>query len=173
MFMKSTKTFLFALALAFSPAAVISTLHAADSLGALVEQHGLSWIIGKWEAKTENGDALKVEYEWCLDKHAIRVKFSMPDRETEGLIGLKPGTSEAMYVGLDSKGGGTMGKWVEFNDHPTLKVKHKSADDQENSMASEHVKVDDDTMKVILHKVDDAGEIDSAALVEITFTRKK
>lgn len=139
----------------------------ASPLSDLMEQHEVSWMIGSWSA----GDGrVKVSYEWRVDKNAIAVKFEAGDRSAEGMIALKPGTEQAHYMAVDNKGGISKGEWVESNGNPALKVTRSGADGEAKTIA-EHIKVDDKTMKVRVHKQDDSGN-PGELMMELEFKKQ-
>ncbi len=142
----------------------------AESLSEMAASAGVDWMIGKWA--TEDGN-VSIAYTWKLDKNAIGVTFKMGDRESEGLIMHKPGTKDVLYGAADNKGGMTTGKWIEYNEHPTLISTLIQADGTERKMAAEHVKTDDDTMTVKLYAVGDDGKPDASQSRDVVFKRQK
>jgi hypothetical protein len=141
----------------------------ASPLSDLVEKHGLSWMVGKWE--TAGGEA-SLAYEWRVEKNVLAVAFSAGERESEGMIALKPGSTEAKYMAVDSKGSVSHGGWSEHNGNPLLKTTTMTAEGESRTMAVEHIKVDADTMKVVVYKTDSSGTIGDQ-LMEAEFIRKK
>jgi hypothetical protein len=152
----------------FAALALGSSL-SASPLADLIEQNDLGWMIGKWE--TAGGEA-SLSYDWRVSKHAIAVTFSAGERQSEGMIALKPGSQEANYMAVDSKGGVTSGKWAEHNGNPTLKATMRNAEGDTRGTAVEHIRVDADTMKVVVYKLDSSGEI-GEQVMEAEFIRKK
>ncbi len=140
----------------------------ASPLSDSLEESGVTWMIGSWA--TADG-AVKVTYEWRLDRHAIGVKFSGGGRDAEGMIVLKPGSKQAMYVAADSNGGVSKGAWSEYQGHPLLKTTYSTAD-KELKTATEHIKVSADTMAVKLYKQNDSGE-PGEVMLELEFNRVK
>jgi hypothetical protein len=125
----------------------------ASPLADALKEHNLNWLLGKW-----GNDNVHISYEWKLDQQAIGVKFNSAERNAEGMIVLKPGTTEALYGAVDNQGGVSQGKWVEYNHHATLKVKHTDATGTTSGMAIEHFQGAGNTMKIIIHKTDSHGE---------------
>lgn len=143
----------------------------AETLAELAAAGGTEWMIGSWA--TEDGN-VSISYTWKLDKHAVAVAFKMGERESEGMIALKPGTKEAHYTAVDNKGTTTTGQWKEFHDHPTLFSTATKEDGTEVKMAVEHIKTDEDTMTVKLYQVGADGNPDeSNSPREVVFKRKK
>ena len=141
----------------------------ADSLGEKAAKAGTDWMIGKWA--TEDGK-VTISYTWKLDKNAVAVAFKLGDRETEGMIQLKPGTEKAVYNAADNKGGMTTGEWIAYNDHPTLVSTHTDTEGKEMKMAAEHIKTDDTTMTVKLYRVDGAGKPEGDPVREVVFKKQ-
>jgi hypothetical protein len=142
----------------------------AETLAEAAAAAGTDWMIGSWA--TEDGNA-SVSYTWKLDNYAIGVLLKVGDRQAEGMIARKPGTDEILYVAADNKGGLSKGKWIEFNDNPTLVSSHTDAEGKERKMAAEHVKTDADTMTVKLYAVGDDGKPDTTQSREVIFKRRK
>jgi len=153
--------------LSFAP---LPALVRAETLAEIAASAGVDWIIGKWA--TEDGN-VAVAYTWKLDKNAIGVTFKTGDREAEGMIMRKPGTKDVIYGAADNKGGMSAGKWIEYNEHPTLISTHTDADGTEKKMAAEHIKTDDDTMTVKLYAVGDDGKPDPSKSGDVVFKRQK
>ena len=142
---------------------------AASPLSDLTSQHGLDWMLGKWVSADGN---VKVAYEWKLDKAAIGLTFSMGDRKAEGFMVLRPGTETVEYGAVDSTGAVTRGQWVESpGGNPALKAT-RTATEGEMKTYAEHVKVDDDTMKVKVFRQNDSGGA-GELLVEVEFKKEK
>jgi hypothetical protein len=130
-----------------------SALLIASPLSDSVEQHKLEWMLGTW---TREG--VSISYQWKLDKHAIGVNFTMGERKGEGMIVMPPGDDTPKYLAVDNEGGVSEGKWGETNGNPTLTVSHTTADGTVSRMSVEHAKADDQTIKVTIRKLNEAGE---------------
>ena len=154
--------------LALQPAA--TSLHAADTLADIVASNDGEWMIGNWASEDGN---LSISYTWKLDKHAIGVTFKMGDRESEGMIMVKPGTTDVVYASVDNKGSVTHGKWDAFHDHPGLFTTTTRADGTESKMVAEHIRTDDDTLTVNVYRVGDDGKPDESSSRSVVFKRKK
>lgn len=149
-------------------AALLSSAFASP-LSDLMEKHGLTWMVGKWQT---SGSNVSLSYDWRVDKNVLAVAFSAGERESEGMIALKPGSTEAKYMAVDSKGSVSHGGWSEHNGNPLLKTTTMTAEGETRTMAVEHIKVDADTMKVVVYKTDSSGTIGDQ-LMEAEFIRKK
>lgn len=140
----------------------------ASPLSDAAEQAGVNWMLGTWSDAT--GETVTLTFEWKLEKNAVGLKLKAPDREVEGVSVLKPGTEEVHYFSVDSKGGVSHGRWFEHDGHPSLRVKYMTAEGEEKSMVVEHIKVDENTMKIKVYKGEDP---DTAESQEFELKRKK
>lgn len=124
-------------------------------------------MVGTW---TGAEGKVKVTYEWRVEKNAIGVKFEAGERTAEGMMALKPGTQEVHYMAVDSKGAVSKGQWVESNGSPALKTTRISEEGEVKTIA-EHIKVDDNTMKVKIFKQDDSGNA-GELMMEVEFKKQ-
>lgn len=143
----------------------------AGKLSDIIESEGLGWMMGTWKASIDSGE-LKLVYKMDLDGNVVTVHFKGPERESKGMIGVKPGTDEVVYGVMDSQGGAGMGKWEEVGGHPALNVKYANGDGEDRSMVFVHRKIDADTMAVDVHGVDDGGTPSTDPLWTIEWKRQ-
>lgn len=132
----------------------------ADSLGEVLREKGLESFVASWGDKATNGDAVKVSYEWKLERHAISVKVEMNDRRVEGMIFLDPKTRGITHIATDTNGGVTAGTWTIEEDRVVLKFTYTDRNGETKKGAIAHAKVDADTLRVKMHKVSDSDEIE-------------
>jgi len=145
----------------------------ARPLSELMEEVDATWMVGKWQDKDTSGGVVKLDYEWRLQKHAVAVKYTTPDSNGEGMIAVKPGTDNVVYMAVDDAGGTVMGKWREHEGNPLLTFKHTSSEGEERAMAVEHIKVDNDTLRLKIYKVDSSGDVDTSDCKEVILVRQK
>ena len=140
----------------------------ASPLSDLLESHNLGWLLGSWATADGN---VKLVYEYRLDKNIIGVKFQADGKEAEGMIALKPGTQESLYVAVDNDGGVSRGTWKEHKGNPLLKTTI-SGREGEMKIASEHINVDADTMRVKVYKQNESTDL-GEMIVEVELKRAK
>jgi hypothetical protein len=114
---------------------------------------------------------VKLVYEYRLEKNIIGVNFKAGDRESEGMIALKPGTQESLYMSVDSQGSVSKGAWKEHEGNPLLKTTI-NGQEGEIKIASEHINVDANTMRVKVYKQNDSGDL-GEVMVEVELKRAK
>jgi hypothetical protein len=131
--------------------------NAQERLGDLVTDYGYGWLIGKWQATTDEGDTISFEYKWQLDKHAILVHVKMPEFEYAGMIFFRPMQEDVVQIGVDNRGGNGKGTWDAMDGKALLKYEHTSADWETHRMAIAHGKVDNNTMKTEIYEMDSTG----------------
>lgn len=139
-----------------------SVVARAESLGDIIAQQGLDWIIGAWSDKGTNGQGLKMSYEWRLDKHAIAVKVQTPERNVEGIIARNPKSGDVGYVAVDNQGGGALGKFSKEDDKIILKLSYQGSDGESGRIAIVHEKSEGEGIKITVHKLDESGNIGEA-----------
>ncbi len=126
----------------------------ASPLSDLVDQQQAGWLLGSWTSSDGN---VKITYEYRLEKNIIGVKFKAGDRKAEGMIALNPGTQESLYVAVDNQGAVSKGAWTKHEGNPLLKTT-VLGEQGEMKTASEHIKVDADTMRIKVYQQDESGE---------------
>ncbi|MBN1804642.1 MAG: hypothetical protein JW837_05285 [Sedimentisphaerales bacterium] len=162
----------------FMVAAVIIILtttgvSAQQKLGDLVEEGGYGWMIGKWEATTDDGEQIKLEYKWELDKTVIMMKVKLPEDEFLAMIYYKPTDDQVVQVTVGKKGGTGKGLWEHAGDKAILKHEYTDADWQTQKMAVVHSKVDNNTMKWDIHEIYSSGELADYPNATIELKRQK
>jgi hypothetical protein len=146
---------------------------AQQKLGDLVAEGGYEWMIGKWEATTDDGEQIKLEYKWELDKHIIIMKLKLPDNEFHAMIYYKPTDDQVVQVTVGKKGGTGKGVWEPAGDKAVLRHEYTDADWQTQKMAIVHSKVDNNTMKWDIHEIYSSGELSDYPNATIELKRQK
>ncbi len=147
--------YLLAASLLFSPLAQRPAQ--AEPLGDKVAAIHADWIIGSWVDAPTAGLGLKISYEWRLDKHAIALKATMADRQSEGLIAVNPRNGDVGIMVVDNRGGGAMGKVTAEDGKIVLTVKYTDGDGNDGKVALVHEKKDDSKVLVTVYAVNDSG----------------
>ncbi len=135
--------------------AALSGAVQASPLSHFAEQAGVTWLIGNWA--TADG-AVTMSFEWRLDKQVIATKMTLPDRQAEGTIALKPATTEANMISVDNKGAVSMGRWSAYEGHPILKSTIES-EIGKMKLATRYIKQTDDSFEVKVYRQTDTGEL--------------
>jgi hypothetical protein len=162
--------------LLFAAAIIVITttgVNAQQKLGDLVSESGFDWLLGKWEAMTNEGEKVELEYKWELDKHLIIMKFKVPDNEFHAMIYYIPTEDQVVQVTVDKKGGTGKGIWEPQGDKAILKHEHTDADWQTTKLGIVHSKVDNNTMKWEIHELYDSGELSDYPNMTVELKRQK
>ena len=146
---------------------------AQQKLGDLVGEGGFEGMIGKWEASTDEGEKIELEYKWELDKHVITMKLKMPDNEFLGMIYYKPTDDQVVQVTVDKKGGTGKGMWEPAGNKAILRHEHTDANWQTQKMAIAHSKGDNDKLKWEIHEIYSSGELSYYPNFTLEFNRQK
>ena len=146
---------------------------AQQKLGDLVSEGGFDWLIGSWEATSDEGDKVELVYKWELDKHLITMLLKWPDNEFRAMIFYKPAEDQVTQVTVDNKGGTGKGIWEPDGNRAVLKHEHTGADWQTTKMGIAHSKVDANTMKWEIHEMYSSGELSDYPNFTIELKRQK
>lgn len=152
---------------------ITSGAGAQQKLGDLVTEGGFDWLIGKWEAMTDEGEKVELEYKWELDKHLITMMLKWPGSEYRAMIFYKPAEDQVVQITVDNKGGTGKGIWEAQGNKAVLKHEHTSADWETNKMGFAHSKVDNNTMKWEIHEMYGSGELSDYPNYTVEFKRQK
>ncbi len=144
-----------------------------QSLGDLVAEGGYDWLIGRWQATTDEGGKLELEHKWGLDKHVMLVDFAMGGFKMHGMIILVSSREEIIQVGVDNRGGSWKGLWSDEYGDAVHRMEHTKADGEVQKADLVHSRVDADTMKVAMYAVDGDGYRASEAWGTVTYKRQK
>lgn len=160
----------------FAAVIIIITTNGAiaqQKLGDLVSEGGFDWLIGSWEATSDEGDKVELVYKWELDKHLITMLLKWPDNEFRAMIFYKPAEDQIVQVTVDNKGGTGKGTWVPDGNRAVLKHEHTGADWQTTKMGIAHSKVDANTMKWEIHEMYSSDELSDYPNFTIELKRQK
>jgi hypothetical protein len=146
---------------------------AQGNLGYLVSEGGFDWAIAKWEASTDDGDKVELEYKWELNKNLIMMRLKWPDFEYRGMIFYVPAKEEVVQVGVDNGGGTGKGTWEGVGEKAVLKHEHTGPYGEINRMGFAHSKVDAETMKMEIYEMSSDGELAEEPGITMEFKRQK
>jgi hypothetical protein len=147
--------------------------NAQQKLGDFVSEGGFDWIIGNWEATSDEGDKIELVYKWELDKNMVSMLLKWPNNEYRAMIFYKPTEDKIVQVTVDNKGGTGTGTWEQDGGKAVLKHEHTGSDWQTSKMGFVHSKVDDNTMKWEIHDLYSSGELSDYPSYTIEFKRQK
>jgi hypothetical protein len=137
--------------------ALFAPLAAQESLRQSAEAAGTDWIIGHWTAETNEGQSVSAVFEWQLDGHVAAITFKMDGYMHRGMIYRAPDKGQVVEVGADNQGGRVEGIWSVEGDVLVSRTTRVFPDGQKMRVANYHTKVDDHTMKVAPHLVEESG----------------
>ncbi len=146
---------------------------AQQKLGDLVTEGGFDWLVGNWEATSNEGDKIELVYKWELDKHLMTMLLKFADNEYRAMIFYKPTEDQVVQITVDNQGGTGKGIWEADGNKAVLKHEHIGADWQTNKMGFAHSKVDANTMKWDIHEMYSSDELSSYPNFTVEFKRQK
>lgn len=128
-------------------------------LGDVISEYGFNWMIGRWEASTDEGQKITIQYRWALDKNVVLVNFQMGEYAMRGMIFFKPMEEEVVQIGADNRGGHSKASWQPEGDKAVAKYEFISAKGEVRKMAITHAKVDRKTFKAEMFAIEDDGTL--------------
>jgi len=146
---------------------------AQETLGDLVQQVGCDWMTGKWVGQSDDGDKYQIEYKWEIERHVMSIHFKGFDYEYHGIIYYKAGDEEVVQVGVDNKGGYGKGVWEAEYGTARFRSEHTDEYGEISRTGFIYSKVDNDTMKTAIYKMDQYGVFDSEPRYTLEFKRQK
>ena len=162
--------FLFVVAIIFI---TTSGASAQQKLGDLITEGGFDWLVGNWEATSDEGDKIELVYKWELDKHLMTMTLKFADNEYRSMIFYKPAEDQIVQITVDNQGGTGKGIWEADGDKAVLKHEHTSADWETSKMGFAHSKVDAKTMKWEMHEMYSSGDLSDYPNFTVEFKRQK
>jgi hypothetical protein len=147
--------------------------NAQQKLGDLVTEGGFDWLIGNWEATSDEGDKIELVYKWELDKHLMTMLLKWPGNEYRAMIFYKPTEDQIAQITVDNKGGTGKGIWDSDGNKAVLKHEHTGTDWQTNKMGFAHSKVDTNTMKWEMHEMYNSDELSDYPIFTVELKRQK
>ena len=146
---------------------------AQSSLGEMVEQEGLDWIIGSWIGEDQNGGAVTLSYKWELNKHAVTSHVKTEWVESKGMSAMCQQTGEPRYFAVDTNGSTSTGTWGVQAGNPVLRVEYYRSNGESGKGAYLHKKVDADTMEVSAFYGPGAEYLSGTPTMKVNLKRKK
>ena len=130
-----------------------------QKLGDIVSEFGFDGLIGKWEASTDEGQKIIIQYRWALDKNLVLVNYQMGEYAYQGMIFFKPLEEEVVQIGADNRGGHSKGTWAPDGDKAVAKAEFTDAKGEIRKMAITHTMVDKKTLKTEMFGIEDDGTL--------------
>jgi hypothetical protein len=146
---------------------------AQEKLGDLVAAGGYDWIIGTWEATTEDGQTARSSFTWALDKYVVCNDLQIAGFRYQGLIMSPPEGGDAFDQGADTGGGVWKGTWSSEGDGLVHRVEHTSPDGTARKGDIVYNKVDNDTVTIAIHAVEESGNRSAEPWNKMTYKRRQ
>ena len=126
---------------------VSSQAPAAEKLSDILREHNWDGIIGTWVDADTNGKAYTASYVWRIKDRVIEVATKDKEMTTIGLMGVNAKTGEVFYMGADSTGGSSLGKWeVADNGDAVLGLVFTGGDGEQGTVGVRYQQQNTDTV---------------------------
>jgi hypothetical protein len=148
-------------------------LQAQQSLTELVTEAKADWMFGQWEAQTDNGDPVRLNISWDLEKHVVVLHVKTADLESKGFTALDPASREARYFSFDSRGSIGKGTWGVESDELVLRTESQNPDRGPWKVAFVFTGNASDGLTVRMHPINESGGLATAARLTLKFKKQK
>jgi len=145
---------------------------AQDKLAEMVNQANAEWMLGKWEAQTDNGGTVTLEFSWDLDKHVVALHGKTPDMEFKGYSALDTSANEVKYFGFDNRGSITKGNWALEGSDLVLRVESQTGE-RTTKMGVVFAGNASEGLQLRLHGLEGSGSLSTPARVTLKFKKQK
>ncbi len=145
---------------------------AQESLPDLVSQANADWMLGQWQAQTDNGGTFNLGIAWELDKHAVAFHGKDSNMEFKGFNVIEPGSDKVKYWGVDNHGVVAKGSWAMEDDQLTLRIDCLMPEGGTRKMAVVFGGSADEGLKIRIYGVNEDGELVTPAHATLSFKKK-
>ena len=152
--MRHNKARLFVFAIAVLSASIGQLEAEEKNLGEMLSDSRWDRLIGTWVDENTKGTIATTTYAWKYKGHAIESTSKMGDLSASALIGRNADSGEVFHMGVDSKGGSSLGKWTFDADEAVLELGFTSAEGQLGGLKIKHLLKDDNTLIVTIYSVE-------------------
>jgi hypothetical protein len=143
---------------------------AQQTLADMVQEANAGWMLGTWKANTDEGGTFTLSLAWDLNKRVVVLHGKGEEMEFKGYSVLEPGSDEVSYVGFDSRGAVSKGKWGMENNELVLRVESRT-ETGTWKMAAVFTAAADGGLNLRLHRLDDWGSLISPEQTLLRFKK--
>jgi hypothetical protein len=161
--------------LAVGVLAVLTSLatQAQQSLADLVTEAKADWMFGAWEAQTDNGDSVRLNVSWDLEKHVVVLHVKMGDVESKGYTTLDPASREARYFSFDNRGSVGKGSWGMESEELVLRTESQSSERGPRKVAFVFTGSASEGLQVRMQAINESGGLVTPARMTLKFKKQK
>jgi hypothetical protein len=146
---------------------------AQQSLSELVTEARADWMFGSWEAQTDNGDTVRLNVTWDLDKHVVVLHVKTTDMESKGYTALDAASREAKYVSFDNRGSVGKGTWGMESSELVLRTESQNPERGPWKVAFVFTGSATEGLQVRMHPLNESGGLVSPARMTLKFKKQK
>jgi hypothetical protein len=146
---------------------------AQQSLAELVTEAKADWMFGQWEAQTDNGDTVRLNVSWDLDKHVVVLHVQAGEVNSKSYTVLDPTSREARYVSFDNRGSVGKGTWAMESDELVLRTESQSSERGPWKVAFVFTGNASEGLQVRMHTINESGGLVTPARMTLKFKKQK
>ena len=143
---------------------------AQGSFQDFVKEQGFGWVMGRWTAQTDDGQAIELTFRWALKGQMIVSNFKMGDDAYQGIIYLIPDEEKVIEVGVHSDGNRSKATWEPQGDKLVSTREKIGSYGDAQKMAIVFSKGRGRTMSVAVHAYE-YGSMADEAMATLEFKR--
>ena len=146
---------------------------AQQSLAELVTEAKADWMFGQWEAQTDNGDTVRLNVSWDLDKHVVVLHVQAGEMNSKSYTVLDPASREARYVSFDNRGSVGKGTWGMESEELVLRTESQSSERGPWKVAFVFTGNASEGLQVRMHPINESGGLVTPARMTLKFKKQK
>ena len=143
-----------------------------ESIKDIVEQEGLSWMIGQWKTSMDDGTEILLTYRWAVKGYAIVGNFKMGDNTSQGIIYFVADDQQVRDLTVDSRGQAIEATWEVQDGKAISKTKMIDEYGEATDVGFAFSKTDATTMNVAVYELEN-GELSDYSSFDIDFKKQK
>jgi hypothetical protein len=139
-----------------------------ESLKGIVEQEGLSWMIGSWKGTTDNGEDILITHEWAVDGHVITTGLQMGEVSSQGMIYFDADVEQVKQFSVNNRGQATQGTWESDYGKAVCRTAMKNEYGESTDVGIVYSRVNATTIKIAVYGLE-YGQMADDAWFEMDF----
>lgn len=141
-----------------------------ESLKDVVEQEGLSWLVGSWKGTTDEGQDILISYQWAVDGHAMTSTLDMGEVSSTGMIYFDAGAEQVKQVSINSRGQKSEATWESDYGKAVCKTSMTDQYGDSTDVGVVYSKVNNTTIHIALHGLEN-GELSYDSWFEMDYKK--
>ena len=148
------------------------SVSAQQTLSDLVKDAKADWMFGQWEAVTDNGDTVRLNISWDLDKHVVVLHVKTSEMESKGYSALDQDAGTVKYISFDNRGSIGKGAWAMEAEELVLRIEVQNSERGPWKAGIVFTGNAQDGLRVRMHSIADSGDLAEPARTTFKFKKQ-